>query len=233
MLYEAIQSLGESAPARRHDRCRASGLACVLPARTRSARSCRPRRCHGGRCARRSEITQAGTGPSGCRSPSSRGPRKKGGHHSPRLTCRRARCRGALPVHGFPSFRSACCVLQYYVGSFIRSFVAFATIFSSRYRRTDADSAAAGDSWHHASASRPSLRSCDARCPCRRPRERPREPLRRVLLRPECLAGLRALPGNRAMALLEGGITLEVSRTATARLKEVMGIKGEFGKRES
>lgn len=55
---------------------------------------------------------------------------------------------------------------------------------------------------------------------------------RHLLLRPEVLTGLRPLPGNRAMARLGDGTELEVSRTATARLKERLGIRGEFGRRE-
>ena len=56
---------------------------------------------------------------------------------------------------------------------------------------------------------------------------------RHLLLRPECIQGLRPLAGNRALALVDRGLELEVSRAATARLKELMGIKGEFGKREA
>jgi len=51
---------------------------------------------------------------------------------------------------------------------------------------------------------------------------------RHLLVRPECISGLRPLPGNRAMARI-GDSDLEVSRTATAKLKEILGIKGEFG----
>ncbi|WP_005036038.1 LytR/AlgR family response regulator transcription factor [Holophaga foetida] len=54
---------------------------------------------------------------------------------------------------------------------------------------------------------------------------------RHLLVRPECITGLRPLPGNRAMARI-GEQELEVSRTATALLKQTLGIKGEFGKRE-
>jgi len=54
---------------------------------------------------------------------------------------------------------------------------------------------------------------------------------RHLLVRPECIGGLRPLPGNRAMARI-GELELEVSRSATAKLKEILGIKGEFGKRD-
>nr|WP_320133094.1 LytTR family DNA-binding domain-containing protein [uncultured Holophaga sp.] len=54
---------------------------------------------------------------------------------------------------------------------------------------------------------------------------------RHLLVRPECITGLRPLPGNRAMARI-GEQDLEVSRTATALLKRTLGIKGEFGKRD-
>ncbi|MBP1628075.1 MAG: response regulator [Holophagaceae bacterium] len=54
---------------------------------------------------------------------------------------------------------------------------------------------------------------------------------RHLLIRPECISGLRPLSGNRAMARI-GEQELEVSRTATALLKKALGIKGEFGKRD-
>ena len=56
---------------------------------------------------------------------------------------------------------------------------------------------------------------------------------RHLLVRPECILGLRPLAGNRSLALLERGLELEVSRAATAQLKLLLGIKGEFGKRDS
>jgi DNA-binding LytR/AlgR family response regulator len=54
---------------------------------------------------------------------------------------------------------------------------------------------------------------------------------RHLLVRPECITGLRPLSGNRSMARV-GDQDLEVSRTATMRLKELLGVKGEFGRRE-
>lgn len=62
----------------------------------------------------------------------------------------------------------------------------------------------------------------------------PRAPLLRIqrhlLVRLACITGLRPISGNRAMAQI-GRQELEVSRSATARLKEWLGIRGEFGKR--
>jgi len=55
---------------------------------------------------------------------------------------------------------------------------------------------------------------------------------RHLLVRCEAILGLRPVPGNRSLARLGEGLELEVSRTATARLKEWMGIKGEFGRRD-
>ena len=54
---------------------------------------------------------------------------------------------------------------------------------------------------------------------------------RHLLVRPECISGLRPLPGNRAMARV-GGQDLEVSRSTTAKLKAILGVKGAFGHRE-
>lgn len=54
---------------------------------------------------------------------------------------------------------------------------------------------------------------------------------RHLLVRPECITGLRPLPGNRALARV-GGQDLEASRSTTAKLKEILGVKGEFGRRE-
>lgn len=55
---------------------------------------------------------------------------------------------------------------------------------------------------------------------------------RHLLVRPEAIQGLRPLHGSRAMAHMGGALELEVSRAATARLKCLLGIRGEFGKRD-
>lgn len=47
---------------------------------------------------------------------------------------------------------------------------------------------------------------------------------RHLLLRPECVLGLRPLEGGRAAVRVADGVELEVSRTATPRLKELLGL---------
>ncbi len=47
---------------------------------------------------------------------------------------------------------------------------------------------------------------------------------RHLLLRPECVLGLRPLEGGRAAVRVSDGLELEVSRTATPRLKELLGL---------
>jgi two-component system LytT family response regulator/two-component system response regulator AlgR len=47
---------------------------------------------------------------------------------------------------------------------------------------------------------------------------------RHLLLRPEAVTGLRALEGGRASARVGEGLELEVSRSATPRLKELLGL---------
>lgn len=47
---------------------------------------------------------------------------------------------------------------------------------------------------------------------------------RHLLLRPECVLGLRPLEGGRAAVRVGEGLELDVSRTATPRLKELLGL---------
>ncbi len=47
---------------------------------------------------------------------------------------------------------------------------------------------------------------------------------RHLLLRPEAVLGLRPLDGGRASVRVGEGMDLEVSRTATPRLKEILGL---------
>jgi DNA-binding LytR/AlgR family response regulator len=47
---------------------------------------------------------------------------------------------------------------------------------------------------------------------------------RNLLLRPEAVIGHRTLGGGRALVRVAEGIELEVSRTTTARLREILGI---------
>lgn len=47
---------------------------------------------------------------------------------------------------------------------------------------------------------------------------------RHLLLRPEAVLGLRPLEGGRAVIRVAEGLELETSRTATPRLKEVLGL---------
>ncbi len=47
---------------------------------------------------------------------------------------------------------------------------------------------------------------------------------RHLLLRPECVLGLRPLEGGRATVRVGEGLELEVSRTATPKLKEWLGL---------
>ncbi len=47
---------------------------------------------------------------------------------------------------------------------------------------------------------------------------------RHLLLRPEAVAGLRALEGGRASVRVGEGLELEVSRSVTPRLKELLGL---------
>ncbi len=47
---------------------------------------------------------------------------------------------------------------------------------------------------------------------------------RHLLLRPEAVLGLRPLEGGRASVRVGDGVDLEVSRTATPRLKELLGL---------
>jgi len=47
---------------------------------------------------------------------------------------------------------------------------------------------------------------------------------RHLLLRPEAVLGLRPLEGGRALVRVAEGVELEVSRSATPRLKELLGL---------
>ena len=47
---------------------------------------------------------------------------------------------------------------------------------------------------------------------------------RHLLLRPEAVLGLRPLEGGRASVRVAEGLDLEVSRSATPRIKELLGL---------
>ena len=47
---------------------------------------------------------------------------------------------------------------------------------------------------------------------------------RHLLLRPEAVLGLRPLEGGRATVRVADGVDLEVSRSVTPRLKELLGL---------
>ena len=47
---------------------------------------------------------------------------------------------------------------------------------------------------------------------------------RHLLLRPEAVLGIKPLEGGRASGRVEDGRDLEVSRSATPRVKEMLGL---------